>query len=124
MFSDACALIAERKIREAEQRGDFDNLSLKGQPIPREDLHGVPEELRMGYKVLKNAGCLPKELELRREMLTLQDLLHACRDTEERAVLKKRLTLATLHYNLLAEKNLQNPAFRQYNGRIEDKLGL
>jgi len=124
MFSDACALIAERKIREALERGELDNLSLKGQPIPREDLSGVPEELRMGYKVLRNAGCLPKELELRRELLTLQDLLQACQDPEERAALKKRLILTTLHYNLLAEKNLGNPAFRQYTGRLESKLGV
>jgi len=124
MFSDACALIAERKIREAIARGELDNLSLKGQPIPREDLGGVPEELRMGYKVLKNAGCLPRELELRRELLTLQDLLCACQDADERVTLRKRLTLVTLHYNLLSEKNLRNPAFRQYQGRLESRLGL
>ena len=53
--------IAERKIREAVERGDLDNLTLKGQPIRTEDYSGVPEELRMGYKVLHNASMLPPE---------------------------------------------------------------
>ena len=65
------ASIAERRITEAIQNGLLDDLSLKGKPIPREDLSAVPEELRMGYKVLKNAGYLPEELQLRQEILSL-----------------------------------------------------
>ncbi|HKI52176.1 MAG TPA: DnaJ family domain-containing protein [Geothermobacteraceae bacterium] len=124
MFTDIAALIAEHRIREAMERGEFDNLSLKGQPIRSEDFSAVPAELRMGYKILKNAGCLPRELELRREMLTLRDLLHACQDDEERQILKKRLSLTSLHYNVLVEKNRQNQAFGRYADRIEGKLGL
>jgi len=124
MFADVIALIAERRITEAMERGDFDNLRLKGKPIPPEDHSGVPAELRMGFKILKNADCLPRELELRREMLTLRDLLQACQDEEDRAVLKKRLTLTTLHFNILAEKNRQNPAFRKYAGQLEGRFGL
>ena len=56
------ARIAEQRIQEAVARGELDNLSLKGEPIPLEDLSAVPEELRMGYKILKNAGVLPEEL--------------------------------------------------------------
>lgn len=124
MFTDIAALIADRRIREAIERGEFDNLSLKGQPIRPEDLSAVPAELRMGYKILKNAGCLPRELELRREILTLLDLLHVCQDDGERQILKKRLSLTSLHYNVLVEKNRQNQAFGRYADRLEDKLGL
>lgn len=123
-MSDVFALIAERKIREAMERGDFDSLPGKGRPLPPDDAAGVPEELRMGYRILKNAGCLPRELELRQEVLALQDLLRACADEEEKASLRRRLTLATLHYNVLAEKNRDNPGFRQYAGRIAARLGL
>ncbi len=83
-MSDIFELIAERKIREAMDNGAFDDLPGKGQPLPQDDACGVPEELRMGYKILKNAGCLPQELELRREMLTLGDLLRSCPDEEEK----------------------------------------
>lgn len=117
-------LIAERKINEAVARGELDHLALKGQPICRDDLCAVPEELRMGYKILKNAGILPEELQLRRELLTLQNLLDVCRDEEERKALKKRLTVRTLHYNILMERNTRNLAFRSYQARVEQKLGV
>ena len=65
---DILASIAERKIREAMARGEFDNLPGKGKPIVQEDLSGVPEELRMAYKILKNAGFVPPEVELSNEI--------------------------------------------------------
>jgi hypothetical protein len=123
-MSDILALIAERKIREAMERGEFDNLPGKGRPIPHDDeILGVPEELRMGYKILKNAGFLPLELELRREILTLGDLIRACVDEEEKTELRRRLSMASLHYDVLAEKNRSNPAFRQYRHQITDRIG-
>jgi hypothetical protein len=122
---DVFALIAERKILEAMQNGAFDNLPGKGRPIPRdEEASGVPEDLRMGYKILKNAGYLPQELELRREMLALEDLLRACPEEAERDELSRRLAHVSLHYEVLAERNRSNPAFSRYNGRITAKLGL
>ena len=122
---DIFELIAERKIREAMDNGAFDNLPGKGRPLPPEDdAWGVPEELRMGYKILKNAGCLPQELELRREILTLGDLIRACPDEEEKSALRRRLALVNLHYEILAEKNRSNEAFRHYGGKIAAKLGL
>ncbi len=116
--------IAEQKIREAITRGDLDNLSLKGRPIPIEDLSDVPEELRMGYKILKNAGVLPEELLLNREILTLRDLLETCRDPQEKEVLRKRLTAKKLHFDLLMERNRKNPGFRRYAAQVVEKLGI
>lgn len=117
-------VIAERKIREAMERGEFDNLSLKGQPIVREELSHVPEELRMGYKVLKNAGVLPEELELRKEIVTLEALLDACRDEEERAGVKRRLTARRLHFDILMERRPSSGSFRSYEAAIHRKLGF
>jgi len=121
---DILTTIAERKIGEAIRRGELDNLALKGQPIRVEDLSDIPEELRMGYKILKNAGVLPAELQLNREILTLRDLIESCNDTEERRELKKRLTAKQLHYDILMEKNFASPAYKCYEGRIREKLGL
>jgi hypothetical protein len=116
--------IAEQKIREAITRGDVDNLSLKGRPLLMEDLSGVPEELRMGYKILKNAGVLPEELLLNREILALKDLLEACRDPQEKEVLRKKLTAKKLRFDLLMERNRKNPGFRRYAARVVEKLGI
>ncbi len=121
---DILTTMAEQKIREAIARGDLDNLSLKGQPIAREDFSGVPEELRMGYKILKNAGMLPEELQLKGEILTLRDLLECCQEPQERQKLHKKLTEKMLRFNIAMERNFAKPVFRQYETKILGKLGL
>jgi DnaJ homologue, subfamily C, member 28, conserved domain len=63
--------IAENRILEAIEAGLFDNLQGKGQPLNLEDDSHIPLELRMAYKIMKNADCLPPELELRQEIVTL-----------------------------------------------------
>lgn len=121
---DIFASIAERKISEAIRRGELDDLSLKGQPIRVEDLSDVPAELRMGYKILKNADLLPAELQLNREILTLKELIDCCRQPAERQGLKKKLSEKLLRYNILMEKNFKKPLYQQYEARIIEKLGL
>ena len=80
---DPLVLIAEEKIREAMARGEFDNLPGAGKPLALEDDSMVPEDLRVPYKVLKNAGCLPPELEMRKEIVTLKILISAIEDFPE-----------------------------------------
>ena len=67
--------LAEQRIQEALESGAFDDLPGKGQPLNIDDDSDVPEHLRMGYRVLKNAGFLPPELQQRKEALTLCDLI-------------------------------------------------
>jgi len=80
---DPLVRIAEEKIREAMARGEFDNLPGAGKPLALEDDSMVPEDLRVPYKVLKNAGCLPPELEMRKEIVTLKILISAIEDFPE-----------------------------------------
>lgn len=56
---------AERHIRDAQNKGDFDDLPGSGEPLVLEDDSHIAPELRAGYRLLKNAGCLPPELEQR-----------------------------------------------------------
>ncbi len=53
--------IAEERIKETQGKGAFDNLPGRGKPLDPDDGANVPEELRMAWRVLKNAGCLPPE---------------------------------------------------------------
>lgn len=46
---DWASSIANEKIREAQLRGEFDNLPGAGKPLPEDELRGVPEELRIGF---------------------------------------------------------------------------
>lgn len=44
----------DKIIREARERGEFDNLPGKGQPLRWEDETHVPEANRMAHRLLKN----------------------------------------------------------------------
>jgi hypothetical protein len=81
---DALRLIAERKIQEALKEGVLDDLPGRGKPLRLKEEPFVPEELRMAYRVLKGAGYLPPEMELKKEVLSLRELLQSLDDDAER----------------------------------------
>jgi hypothetical protein len=83
--------IAERRIREAQERGEFDDLPGAGAPLELDDDALVPEELRAAYRVLKNSGFLPPELEICREIRDVEQLLRRVADDDERARLMSRI---------------------------------
>jgi hypothetical protein len=118
------ASIAEEKIREAIRKGEFDDLPGAGKPLPPEDDTMVPEELRVAFKILKNAGALPEEMQLRKDMFTLGDLLAACRDETERTKLRKELSMKKVRYQtLLSDRGWHNSvAFNEYEQRVRDKM--
>ncbi len=73
--------IAEQRIQQAIGRGDFDDLEGRGKPLPPEDeLEHVPRELRLAYRVLKNAGFVPEEIALRKEIAHVEALLRSVDD--------------------------------------------
>ena len=83
--------LAEARIKEAIGQGEFENLPGAGQPLRLEDDSHVPQELRAAYRLLKNAGYIPPELQLRQEIGQVQTLLHLAHDAESRQELSKRL---------------------------------
>lgn len=91
--------IAERRIREAQQQGEFDNLPGEGAPLALDDDALVPAELRAGYRLLKNAGYLPPQLQLRREIDEVGALIAMARTAEQKQALGKRLNLLLLKLN-------------------------
>jgi hypothetical protein len=60
--------LVESRIRDAQRRGEFAGLPGEGRPLPDEDLSGVPDDLRVAYRILKNAGCVPLEVDALREL--------------------------------------------------------
>lgn len=88
---------AERHICDAQRKGEFDNLPGAGAPIALDDDSHVAPELRSGYRLLKNAGCLPPELEQRKEAVELVDLLKGIRKDDPRhPEISRRLALIEL----------------------------
>ena len=92
--------IVEERIAKAQEEGLFDNLPGKGKPLNLDDDSAVPEDLRLAYKILKNSNCLPVELELRKEIFSLSQLLDAAIDLETRRDLRRELNRRILSLNL------------------------
>src|SRR5262249_54832471 len=113
-WMDFLAKIAEQRIREAIERGELDNLAYHGKPLKLDELTGVPAHLRMGYKILKNAGVLPEEMQLKKDIVSLQDLLDACSDEAERGRIEKKMNAKLLRYNMMMEKRSQRPTEQRY----------
>ncbi len=100
MWFIAIHKIAERRIQNAIERGKFDNLPGKGKPLNLEDDSYIPEELRMAYKILKNANCLPPEMQLKKEIRQLKDLLVNLEDEREIYICCKRLNFLIMKLNI------------------------
>ena len=112
--------LAERRIAEARDRGELQGLAGEGRSLPLDaDADRlVPETLRVGYRILKNAGFLPPEIEDRREIARLEDLLSAVTAGESRVYLpdKARRRLALLKSRLAASRGdslSQSPVYQE-----------
>jgi hypothetical protein len=97
--------LAEAKIVEAMERGEFDRLPGAGRPLEPEDLSRVPPHLRLGHKLLRNANFLPPEMELRRENYSLDRLIEQMADPDQLEELRRRRRENELRYSLLVERN-------------------
>lgn len=87
----------EKHIKEARENGEFDNLPGAGRPLILDDDSGIPEELRTAYRILKNAGYLPPELQDRKEAIELDHMLHVLtRNDPQFSVVEKRLKVLQL----------------------------
>jgi len=114
--------IAERRIMEAMENGEFDNLEGQGRPINFEDETWIPEDLRMAYRFLKNAGCVPPELEMRNEVINMCSLMNILDDDKERIKKIRELNFKLLKLNMTRKKPLNFEDFPEYEGKVMDKL--
>jgi hypothetical protein len=83
--------IAEARISEAVKRGELEKLPGTGKALQLDDDHHIPEELRVAYRILKNAGYVPMEIELRREINQVEQLLTGIEDAAEKNRITKKL---------------------------------
>ena len=67
--------LADAHIEAAAERGEFDNLPGAGKPLAPDEARHVPAELRAGYRLLKNAGFVPPEIQAQRDIRAVEDLL-------------------------------------------------
>ena len=67
--------LAEQKIAEAVSRGELEGLPGEGRPLELDDDKLIPEDLRLAYRILKNAGFVPPEVEALNEIADLERLV-------------------------------------------------
>lgn len=116
------AAIAERRIQEAMRDGLFEGIEGLGKPLVLEDETWIPEDLRIAYRVLKNAGCIPPELELRKEILNLRSLIDSIDDASERLMRLRDLNFRILKFNMNRKTPLNIDGFPEYEYKIIEKL--
>ncbi len=91
--------IVEERIARAQREGLFDDLPGAGKPLefPADD--HIAEDLRLPYKILKNAGCLPPEIELRKQIEQTAQLLAGMPEEAERHRTLMKLNFLIMRLN-------------------------
>jgi len=103
----AITIIAERKIEQAIREGSLNTDSWRGKPLPMEDDSLIPPDLRMAYKILKNAGYLPPEVEAKKEIQKIEELIAATEDEHLRLRQMKKLNVLKMKLGNMRQRPLQ-----------------
>ena len=114
--------IIEERIRRSQQKGEFENLEGAGKPLKFENDGHVAGELRLAYKILKNADCLPPEIELKNEIKRTQELLSGMEDTAEKYRTLKKLNFLIMKLNSIGNKSIELDMPQKYSGKLVDRL--
>jgi uncharacterized protein YutE (UPF0331/DUF86 family) len=95
---------ADEKIKEAIAKGEFDNLPGKGKPLDLGAYFATPEDLRMGYSILKSADIIPEEIELLKQIEGLKKSLDSCTSQIEKGAIEKQLSEKITNFNMRIER--------------------
>ena len=114
--------IVEDRIRKAQQKGEFENLAGSGKPLVlKEDGH-IAEELRLSYKILKNADCLPPEVELKKEIERTEDLLRGMEDTAAKYRTLKKLNFLIMKLNSMRDMSIEFEVPQRYSAKLVERF--
>lgn len=113
--------LVEDKILDAQRKGAFDDLEGNGKPLKNDDINIRPE-LKMAYKILKNAGCLPPELELKKEISRTEELLETLDDEKEIYKVQKKINFLIKKYNILTNFSVENQIHEKYFPQASKRL--
>ncbi|HLO32935.1 MAG TPA: DUF1992 domain-containing protein [Anaerolineales bacterium] len=99
--------IVDAMIKEAMERGEFDNLPGKGKPVDLTEYFETPEEVRLTYSVLKNAGMKSHEVELLKQIAELKQALAAALDQQKKQEIESQIRQKQIEFNLILERQKQ-----------------
>lgn len=115
--------IVEDRIKKAQYKGAFKNLPGAGEPLNLVSDQHIPQDLRLAYKILKNADCLPPEIELKKQIQRTEELLTDMHDTCERYRTMKKLNYLILKLNSTRKQDARFDMPQQYEAAVADRIG-
>lgn len=121
---DIISRIAEEKILKAVNEGQLENLPGQGQPLTLEDDSHIPAELRMAHKILRNAGYVPREVELSREIQSIVDLLQDCDHEQEKYRQIQKLNLLVTRMNMLRPRPVNLEHDQVYYQKVVNRINI
>ena len=114
--------IIENRIQKALKKGEFDNLPDSGKPLNLEDDYLVPEDLRLAYKILKNADCVPPEIEVKKEIHQLESMMSNMEGSPEKYKLLKKLNFLIMKLNMSRNSAIEFEMPQQYETKLVDRF--
>ena len=95
----------DQQIQAAIARGEFDGLEGEGRPLNLDAYFATPEDVRLGYSILKSNDFVPEEVDRLKEIAELKEKLAQTTDEVEREKISKLLSQKFLALSLLLERN-------------------
>jgi hypothetical protein len=114
--------VVEERIKRAQKNGDFNDLPGSGKPLNLDADQHVPEDLRLPYKILKNADCLPEEIALKKEIQCTEDLLRAMPDTADRYKAMRKLNFLIMKLNVARSGAASLDVPQKYLGAVTERI--
>ncbi len=114
--------IVEERIQRAMRNGAFEKLEGAGKPLCLEDFSRIPEDLRLAYKILKNADCLPPEIEIKKEISATEALLEGMTDVQLRCKTLKKLNFLIMKLNATRKGAVAFEVPQRYEARMLERL--
>lgn len=121
-MNDALYQIAERRIAQAIEDGTLKTDGWENKPLPLDDDAFVPDDMKMAYKILKNSGYVPPEVETRKEIQRLEDLIEKTEDSHQRVKQMKKLDLLMMKIDAQRSRPSSIAHDDEYYRKIVEKI--
>jgi hypothetical protein len=118
----AIGQIVEERIRQAQEEGQFDDLPGKGKPLKLDDDSKVAPHLRASYRILKNAGILPPQMQIRKEINHLRQLLDETQCEKEARCLVLQINEKILESNIMGRFSVSTGMDQVYSEKVIRRL--
>ena len=94
-----------QSLRDAQRSGELQAAANWGKPLDLDDGYAqTPEALRMAFKVLKDAGFVPPEVETMKQIAALREVIAADPQAPRADAMRRRLSDLQQHLALRLEK--------------------